>query len=151
MNPNHIFIFSDNHKEVASELIEFGFQEGSSRIHLNQGTQNRKFHFNDFYIELLWVYNHEEGTSSLTSPTQRTRCFYLFITIGMATLFVVSYNKWRRSGTLIESLIYGIFFSVLAGIVVNANQYLVYPILGMLAILWFFGGLVEFSLYSIIV
>ncbi len=70
MNPNHIFIFCDNHDEVADELIQFGFKEGSNRIHPNQGTQNRKFYFNDFYIEILWVCNHEEITSSLTSPTQ---------------------------------------------------------------------------------
>jgi len=47
MKPNHIFIFCDNHDEVANELIEFGFIEGSSRIHPNQGTRNRKFYFND--------------------------------------------------------------------------------------------------------
>jgi hypothetical protein len=75
----------------------------------------------------------------------------LLITIGMATLFVVSYNKWLRSGSLIESLIHGLFFAVLAGVLVNANQYLVYPIPGMLAGLWFSGGLVEFTLYSLIV
>ena len=75
----------------------------------------------------------------------------LLITIGMATLFVVSYNKWLRNGTLIESLVHGLFFAVLAGILVNANQYLVYPIPGMLAGLWFAGGLVEFSLYSLTV
>ncbi len=44
--------------------------EGSSRIHSNQGTRNRKFYFNDFYIEILWVHNHEEITSTLTSQTQ---------------------------------------------------------------------------------
>ena len=27
MKPNHIFIFCDNHDEVANELIEFGFIE----------------------------------------------------------------------------------------------------------------------------
>lgn len=70
MSPNHIFIFSDNHEEVASELAQFGFQEGSNRKHPKQGTQNRKFYFNDFYLEILWVYNHEEVTSALTSPTQ---------------------------------------------------------------------------------
>lgn len=75
----------------------------------------------------------------------------LLITTGMAILFVISYSKWLRSGSLSESLTHGFFFAVLAGVLVNANQYLVYPIPGMLAGLWFFGGVVEFSLYSVTV
>lgn len=75
----------------------------------------------------------------------------LLITLGMATLFVISYSKWLRSGTLMESMTHGLFFAVLAGVLVNANQYLVYPIPGMLAGLWFIGGLVEFALYSVTV
>ncbi len=30
---NHIFIFCDNHDEVAQEFIDFGFVEGSNRVH----------------------------------------------------------------------------------------------------------------------
>ena len=73
------------------------------------------------------------------------------ITIMMAILFAVSYSKWLKAGSLKESLVHGLFFALLAGVLVNANQYLVYPIPGMLAGLWFFGGLIEFSLYSVIV
>lgn len=75
----------------------------------------------------------------------------LLITIGMAILFVVNYGMWLKSGTLFESFVHGLFFAVLAGVLVNANQYFVYPIPGMLAGLWFFGGLIEFSLYSVAV
>jgi len=67
---NHIFIFCDNHDEVAQELIDFGFTEGSGRIHPNQGTENRKFHFKNFYLELLWVHNRKEVTNALTSSTK---------------------------------------------------------------------------------
>lgn len=73
------------------------------------------------------------------------------ITIMMAILFVVSYSKWLKEGSLKESLAHGLFFSLLAGVLVNANQYLVYPVPGMLAGLWFLGGVVEFSLYSVVV
>lgn len=113
-----------------------------------------------FVVAMVWnglfhivlIADQNEMIASLRRPDMSEKMLLsLFITIGMATLFVVSYNKWRRSGTLIESLIHGIFFSVLAGVLVNANQYLVYPIPGMLAVLWFLGGLVEFSLYSITV
>lgn len=70
MKPNHIFIFCDNHDEVAHELIRFGFIEGSSRIHPNQGTTNRKFYFDDFYFEILWVHNFDEVTNKITTPTK---------------------------------------------------------------------------------
>ena len=75
----------------------------------------------------------------------------LLITLGMAILFVISYSKWLRNGTLIERVIHGLFFALLAGIFVNANQYFVYPVAGMLASLWFFGGLVEFFFYAVVV
>lgn len=111
-----------------------------------------------FVVAIIWnglfhmvlIAEQNEMIASIRRPDISEKMLLsLFITIGMVTLFVVSYNKWRRSGTLIESLIHGVFFSLLAGVLVNANQYLVYPIPGMLAILWFLGGLVEFSLYSI--
>lgn len=68
----------------------------------------------------------------------------LAITIMMAILFVISYSKWVRNGSLKESVVHGLFFAFLAGVLVDANQYLVYPIPGMLASLWFLGGVVEF-------
>ncbi|MFD2111403.1 hypothetical protein [Thiorhodococcus fuscus] len=113
-----------------------------------------------FVVAMIWnglfhmviIADQNEMIASIRRPDMSEKMLLsLFITIGMAILFVVSYNKWRRSGTLVESLIHGMFFSVLAGVLVNANQYFVYPIPGMLAVLWFLGGLFEFSLYSITV
>lgn len=101
-------------------------------------------------FHMVLIAEQNELIASIRRPDMSEKVILsLFITIGMATLFVVSYNKWRRSGTLLESLTHGIFFSALAGVLVNANQYLVYPIPGTLAVLWFLGGLIEFSLYSI--
>lgn len=70
MEVDHIFIFSDNQGKEAQELIDFGFTEGSSRIHLGQGTNNRKFHFENFFLEILWVINETEIKSDLVYPTQ---------------------------------------------------------------------------------
>ena len=67
---NHIFIFCDNHDEVAQEFIDFGFIEGSSRVHENQGTRNRKFYFDNFFLEIIWVHNVDEVTNRITSPTK---------------------------------------------------------------------------------
>lgn len=65
---HHIFIFTDDKGKVADELIDFGLTEGSNRIHAEQGTANRKFYFNNFYLEILWVYNEAEIKSEQTMP-----------------------------------------------------------------------------------
>ena len=70
MSVNHIFIFTQDYNKAAQELINFGFMEGSSRVHLGQGTQNRKFNFKNFYLEILWVHDESELNSVLTKPTK---------------------------------------------------------------------------------
>ena len=62
MKIDHIFIFSDKGKE-ADELVNAGFSEGSGRHHSGLGTRNRRFFFEDFYLEILWVENEEEAKS----------------------------------------------------------------------------------------
>jgi hypothetical protein len=69
MNIDHIFIFSDDNGKVADELVEFGLTEGSNRVHVGQGTTNRKFYFDNFFLEILWVHNETEIKSELTKPT----------------------------------------------------------------------------------
>ena len=66
---DHIFIFSNNQGQVADELVEFGLTEGSNRVHVGQGTSNRKFYFNNFFLEILWVHNEAELHSVQTKPS----------------------------------------------------------------------------------
>jgi hypothetical protein len=68
MNIDHIFIFTDDTGKVADELVHFGLTEGSNRIHVGQGTTNRKFYFDNFFLEILWVHNENEITSDKTKP-----------------------------------------------------------------------------------
>jgi hypothetical protein len=68
MNIDHIFIFTDDNGKVADELVQFGLTEGSNRIHVGQGTTNRKFYFDNFFLEILWVHNVDEITSDKTKP-----------------------------------------------------------------------------------
>jgi Glyoxalase-like domain len=70
MEVDHIFIFSDKQGKEAEELIDFGFTEGSSRVHAGQGTTNRKFYFENFFLEILWVINESEIKSDLVSSTK---------------------------------------------------------------------------------
>ncbi len=113
-----------------------------------------------FVVAILWnglfhlvvIAEQNAMIAGIRRPDMSERMLLsLLITLAMAILFVVSHGKWRRRGTLMESLSHGFFFAVLAGVLVNANQYLVYPIPGLLAGLWFLGGLVEFALYSVTV
>lgn len=69
MSIDHIFIFTEDHGKVADELVEFGLTEGSNRIHVGQGTTNRKFYFGNFFLEILWVHNESEIKSEQTKPT----------------------------------------------------------------------------------
>ena len=69
MDIDHIFIFTDDNGKIADELVEFGLTEGSSRVHQGQGTTNRTFSFENFFFEILWVYNENEINSELTKPT----------------------------------------------------------------------------------
>jgi hypothetical protein len=69
MSIDHIFIFTDDNGKVADELVDFGLIEGSNRIHVGQGTTNRKFYFDNFFLEILWVHNEAELKSEQTKPT----------------------------------------------------------------------------------
>lgn len=69
MNIDHIFIFTDDNGKVADDLVDFGLTEGSNRIHVGQGTANRKFYFDNFFLEILWVHNEIELKSEQTKPT----------------------------------------------------------------------------------
>jgi len=62
MNIDHIFIFVDS-KQSADELIDFGLSEGSGNVHKGIGTANRRFFFENFYLEILWVENEGEAQS----------------------------------------------------------------------------------------
>jgi hypothetical protein len=68
MTPDHIFIFTNDQGKIADQLVEFGLIEGSNRVHAGQGTTNRKFYFENFFLEILWVHNEAEINSELIKP-----------------------------------------------------------------------------------
>jgi hypothetical protein len=67
MIADHIFIFTPDKGKIADQLVNVGFSEGSNRIHAGQGTTNRKFYFENFFLEILWVHDEEELKSENTS------------------------------------------------------------------------------------
>jgi Glyoxalase-like domain len=50
--------------------VHLGFVEGSSNTHPGQGTANRRFFFENFMLELLWVADPAEARSERTRRTR---------------------------------------------------------------------------------
>jgi hypothetical protein len=66
---DHLFICTSIGAASADRLIQFGLTEGPSNVHPGQGTANRRFFFNNAFLELLWVHNSAEAQSETTRPT----------------------------------------------------------------------------------
>ena len=67
---DHIFVCTSVGAPEAKALLDAGFVEGSRNVHPGQGTSNRRFFFNHGFLELLWVHDEAEATSTRTEPTK---------------------------------------------------------------------------------
>lgn len=70
MEFDHLFICVAEPASEAEQLIEFGLVEGASNRHPGQGTANRRFFFQNSFIELLFATDFSELKSELTVPTK---------------------------------------------------------------------------------
>lgn len=84
------------------------------------------------------------------SAGDRNMGLALLLTFGLAFLFVWSYAYTARRGDLREGILHGLFFALLAGLLVDLNQYVLYPLPASLVVKWFFSGLIEFCGYGIL-
>src|SRR5580692_4398006 len=67
---DHAFICCAHQAPEGDALLRAGFVEGSGNTHLGQGTANRRFFFENFMLELLWVADPTEAMSAQTLPTR---------------------------------------------------------------------------------
>ncbi len=67
---DHVLICSAVGAPEAEALIEAGLREGSRNTHAGQGTANRRFFFEDNYLELIWVADPQEAQSEKALPTR---------------------------------------------------------------------------------
>jgi hypothetical protein len=67
---DHAFIMCSIGAPEGEALVERGFVEGSRNVHPGQGTANRRFFFENFMLELVWVDKPEEAQNA---QTRRTR------------------------------------------------------------------------------
>lgn len=94
--------------------------------------------------------------NAMMQPLRRTDLSHgllcsLLLTAALCVLFVIGYARVARRASLGEGVRYGLWFGCLAGLLVDLNQYLLYPIPGPLAAKWFLSGLIEFILYGALV
>jgi hypothetical protein len=113
-----------------------------------------------FVVAILWnAFLHmiilrevNESVQHLRRPDLSAKLWLsLVLTAGVVTLFVWGYGRFVRNNSIREGLIYGFFFALMAGLLVDLNQYILFPIPVKVALLWFIGGVAEFSIYGILV
>ena len=66
---DHVFVMCDVGAPEADVLRDHGFAEGSANVHTGQGTANRRFFFDNFMVELLWVNHPSEAASAAVRQT----------------------------------------------------------------------------------
>ena len=69
---DHAFIGCAQGAPEAAALLRLGLVEGPGNTHPGQGTANRRFFFENFMLELLWVSDPAEAQND---RTRRTRLF----------------------------------------------------------------------------
>jgi hypothetical protein len=104
------------------------------------------------FIHLIVLKSANSLIESLHRPDFADKMWLsLIVTFFISVLYSISYLRWRKDGSLKETIAHSLFFAVLIGIVVDLNQYILYPIPFMLVMQWFLFGILEFIIYGIIV
>jgi hypothetical protein len=67
---DHAFITCAYQAPEGDALLRAGFVEGSANTHPGQGTANRRFFFENFMLELIWVADPAEAMSEQTRHTR---------------------------------------------------------------------------------
>jgi hypothetical protein len=70
LEPDHLFVCTSVGAPQAVRLSGLGLIEGAPNEHPGQGTACRRFFFNNFYVELLWVSDTAEARSEATRRTR---------------------------------------------------------------------------------
>jgi hypothetical protein len=67
---DHAFVGCTMGAPEGDALLRLGFVEGSPNTHPGQGTANRRFFFENFMLELVWVADPAEAQNERTRRTQ---------------------------------------------------------------------------------
>jgi hypothetical protein len=101
-------------------------------------------------VHLLVLREAEQAVAAFARPVEdRNMVLALLLTVILATVFVWSYAVSLGRGGLRRGLTHGLFFALLAGLLVDLNQYLIYLIPGELALAWFVFGALEICVWGL--
>ncbi|KAA8995234.1 VOC family protein [Affinibrenneria salicis] len=73
MEIDHVFICSGDNARYADLLVQSGFREGSANVHPGQGTANRRFFFDNAFIELIYADGAQQGQENAQDRTHILR------------------------------------------------------------------------------
>ncbi len=82
--------------------------------------------------------------------SERSLALSMAQTAGIAFFFVLTYALCARPKGFMGGLAHGALFGLLAGLLVDLNQYILYPIPTKLVMAWFVFGFVEFCIYGLL-
>lgn len=82
--------------------------------------------------------------------SERSLLLSMAQTAAIAFCFVLTYALGARTNSLRGGLAHGALFGLLAGLLVDLNQYILYPIPATLVMAWFVFGFVEFCIYGLL-
>jgi hypothetical protein len=103
-------------------------------------------------VHLVLLRGANAKIAHLLRPDMADRMWLSIVaTAAFVCLFVLGYGRFARKGAIRDGVAYGVFFALVAGLLVDVNQYVLYPIPGSLVAEWFAAGVVEFVLYGALV
>ena len=82
--------------------------------------------------------------------SERSLFLSLVQTAVLSFCFVLTYALSARSKGFRGGLVHGALFGLVAGLLVDLNQYILYPIPAALVAAWFGFGFVEFCIYGLL-
>lgn len=102
-------------------------------------------------VHLLILREANSVLATFARPAaERGLVLSLVQTAALSVVFLFTYLQSRYAGRLRGGLVHGVLFAVIAGLLVELNQYILYPIPGRLVVAWFAFGLVEFCVYGLL-
>jgi hypothetical protein len=99
-----------------------------------------------FVVHQVWLTETYRGLANLFRPEPEMMSMMWMMVVGQVFylfLFCYIFTKGRESGGIGEGARYGLLIGLLLSIPMTIDQYVVYPIPGKLAVIWFVVGVLS--------
>lgn len=103
------------------------------------------------FVHLVLLKGFEPVIAEVRRPDFREYTWLAFpLTFALSFLYSIGLDVFSKKGTYKEGIGFGLYFGLIAGVLVNLNQYILYPIPGYIQATWFCFGLVGFCFYGVV-